>query len=97
MHTSGAHAGGGHQQNKKQGGIDIWEVREFFFEILKVLGKKYSWHLIERPSNFNMKCEPHKVFDLPYKKGWAKCHRQCTDLSILFIYNLRKIILNLFS
>ena len=30
MHTSGAHAGGGHQQNKKQGGIDIWEVREIF-------------------------------------------------------------------
>ena len=31
MHTSGASHGGGHQQNKKQGGIDIWEVREFFF------------------------------------------------------------------
>ena len=39
MHTSGAHAGGGHQQNKKQGGIDIWEVRDFFFEILKVWAK----------------------------------------------------------
>ena len=30
MHTSGASHGGGHQQNKKQGGIDIWEVREIF-------------------------------------------------------------------
>ena len=41
MHTSGASHGGGHQQNKKQGGIDIWEVRKKFLRacILKVWAK----------------------------------------------------------
>ena len=42
MHTSGASHGGGHQQNKKQGGIDIWEVREMLHVFLKFGQKVFT-------------------------------------------------------
>ena len=46
MHTSGASHGGGHQQNKKQGGIDIWEVREIFcMHVFLKFGQKVSMAL----------------------------------------------------
>ena len=51
MHTSGAHAGGGHQQNKKQGGIDIWEVRDIFLKFLK-FGQKVFMALDKKTIRF---------------------------------------------